>query len=321
MKKLHHSLLCKRLIMISIAFNIAYVCSSQVQYLGTINSGDVASAINFETQATGPYSFAAGYLSVASGHTSFSLGSYSTANGPHSFCIGDYCYSAGQGYSIGQGAKAMADQSYAFGKYVETYASGAITIGTSLSGHSLMNNICNSLMIGFNSTVPTLFISESEPSIGFNGHGRVGIGTTEPVARFQVSDGDIFIEDIYRGIVMKSPDGNCWRGTLNNVGQLVFVKLADCISLNVTENNVQPSTSPFKIFPNPASSLIKIQCTETEIDKNYTIGLFDTAGKKMISITLTAPLTNLNVNGISSGQYILTIANKKDSYSEIVIIN
>lgn len=321
MKKFHPSFLCKRLILISIAFNIAYICSAQVQYSGTVNSGNVASAINFETQATGDYSFAAGYQSIAAGHTSFAIGHQSIAEYGHSFSIGDFCYSTSQSYSFGVMAKANADQSFAIGRYVETNASGAMTIGSSQSNAPLLNNIPNSLAVGFNSSIPTLFVSESEFTDYYNGLGKVGIGTSNPVARFQIANGDIFIEDIDRGIVMKSPDGNCWRGTLNNDGQLVFVKLADCISLNLNDNTVQQSTSPFKIFPNPASNLIKIQCSETEIDKNYTINLFDTIGKKIISIPLTAQLTKLNVSGITSGQYVLTISNPIDSYSEIVIIN
>lgn len=321
MKTLQHSFLRRRLVLVILFFSIVYVCSSQVQNSGTVNTGNVASAINFETQATGAYAFAAGYQSVAAGYASFALGTNSTAYGHHSFCIGDYCYSAGQGYSIGQNAKAMADQSYAFGKYVETYASGAITIGTSISGHSLLNNICNSLMIGFNSTVPTFFISDSEHNPWFNGIGKVGIGTSEPVARLQVSAGDIYIEDINRGIVMKSPDGNCWRGTLNNDGQLIFVKLADCITLNLNEAVNQNSNTSFSIYPNPATNIVKIQCPDTKIDKNYTASIYDPSGKKIICLPISTPLTTLNVINLKPGQYMLTIANTIDCLTEVLIVN
>jgi hypothetical protein len=44
-------------------------------------------------------------------------------------------------------------------------------------------------------------------------NGYVGIGTAAPAARLQVADGDVYIEDINNGVIMKSPNGNCWRMT------------------------------------------------------------------------------------------------------------
>jgi len=63
------------------------------------------------------------------------------------------------------------------------------------------------------------------------GNHNVGIGTSTPSAALQVSNGDIYIEDITKGIIMKSPDGQCWRGKLDNSGNLVFSKI-DCSKIN-----------------------------------------------------------------------------------------
>jgi len=52
------------------------------------------------------------------------------------------------------------------------------------------------------------------------GMGFVGIGTGTPGSKLQVTGGDIFIENINSGIIMKSPDGNCWRVTIQNDGSL-----------------------------------------------------------------------------------------------------
>ena len=38
----------------------------------------------------------------------------------------------------------------------------------------------------------------------------------------QVTTGDVYIEDVGNGVIMKSPDGNCWRMTVNNAGEPVF---------------------------------------------------------------------------------------------------
>ncbi len=51
--------------------------------------------------------------------------------------------------------------------------------------------------------------------------GDVGIGVTEPKSKLQITDGDVYIEDINKGVIMKSPNGQCWRVTISNTGQLV----------------------------------------------------------------------------------------------------
>ncbi|MFM7488205.1 MAG: hypothetical protein ACKO13_14940, partial [Cytophagales bacterium] len=38
--------------------------------------------------------------------------------------------------------------------------------------------------------------------------------------------GDVFINNISSGVIMKSPDGNCWRMTVSNTGQPVFTTVA-----------------------------------------------------------------------------------------------
>lgn len=50
--------------------------------------------------------------------------------------------------------------------------------------------------------------------------GNLGIGTEDPASRLQITDGDVFIEDINKGVIMKSPNGNCWRMTINNDGSI-----------------------------------------------------------------------------------------------------
>jgi hypothetical protein len=52
--------------------------------------------------------------------------------------------------------------------------------------------------------------------------GYVGFGTKNPKAKVEVADGDVYISSIDKGIIMTSPDGQCWRGTINNSGVLEF---------------------------------------------------------------------------------------------------
>lgn len=85
-------------------------------------------------------------------------------------------------------------ESFAIGSYVQTTASGAISIGTSDAGSEMINNINSSLMIGFSSKVPTFFISNSDYTPDHTGTGKIGIATTEPKAKLHVN-GDTYIQN------------------------------------------------------------------------------------------------------------------------------
>ena len=52
--------------------------------------------------------------------------------------------------------------------------------------------------------------------------GYVGFGTKNPKSKVEIADGDIYISSINNGVIMTSPDGKCWRGTINNSGVLEF---------------------------------------------------------------------------------------------------
>jgi hypothetical protein len=56
-------------------------------------------------------------------------------------------------------------------------------------------------------------------------NGNVGIGTSTPKSKLQVTDGDIYIENASKGVIMTSPNGNCWRMTVNDTGNPVFTSI------------------------------------------------------------------------------------------------
>jgi hypothetical protein len=111
----------------------------------------------------------------------------------------------------------------------------------------------NNAIIGTWSNNSLTFNTNSAARMVIAATGNIGIGTNEPQAKLQVTDGDIFIENINRGIIMKSPDGNCWRGTLNNQGQMEFTLLTECVTVASEALPTNPGVS-IRIAPNPADS-------------------------------------------------------------------
>jgi collagen type I alpha len=50
--------------------------------------------------------------------------------------------------------------------------------------------------------------------------GNVGIGTSAPNAKLQVTNGDVYLDSATNGIIMRAPNGQCWRVTVVNGGGL-----------------------------------------------------------------------------------------------------
>ncbi len=157
------------------------------QYTEATGLNSFASGLS--TKAQGDYSSALGYNSTASGLGSFSIGNYNNVTGDYSFSLGSFCSVTGQsnGVAIGLHAISAARNAYSFGSFLESYAPGSIVIGTGSSKNDkLRNTKQESLVVGFNSIHPSLFVGMS-PSM--HETGKIGIGTDEPATKLHMYSG------------------------------------------------------------------------------------------------------------------------------------
>ncbi|MBK9378839.1 MAG: hypothetical protein IPM86_11665 [Saprospiraceae bacterium] len=63
------------------------------------------------------------------------------------------------------------------------------------------------------------------PPLSITAAGKIGIGTKDAAATLQVHDGDVYIDNNINGVIMKSPNGLCWRMTVGDTGQPVFTSI------------------------------------------------------------------------------------------------
>ena len=140
--------------------------------------------------AKGKYSLAfgnknySGDFSISVGESIVNSGAYASAFGKKINNTGDNSYvfgessniTANNSFSLGAKNDIHSSNSMALGNNLGAAADNSIVIGSGLGSNKLTNNNPNSLMIGFQSQAPTLFVTGSD---GFSDTGSVGIGTTD----------------------------------------------------------------------------------------------------------------------------------------------
>jgi hypothetical protein len=142
--------------------------------------------------------------------------------------------------------------------------------------------------------------------------GNVGIGTEQPFAKLEITDGDIFISDIESGIIMKSPDGGCWRGTLSNNGTLSFVSIT-CpgVIIGLKESGEEILKQAVLIYPNPAMDKINIEMNDTYNMVQYSV--FNISGKMMISGKTRNQTKAIDISNLERGVYFLEFKDRYDN--------
>ncbi|MDP3463180.1 MAG: T9SS type A sorting domain-containing protein [Bacteroidales bacterium] len=356
---------------------------------GNTVSGIQASAFGESNSASGNYSFVAGRNSIANQSNAVVIGSDSRASGGHSYVIGSTTFALGNfSYAFGGNSTSESDFSLVLGHNLIS-RNGAFVIGKGNVDAKLTNNNQESLMVGFNSAFPTMFVSRTElgfqsgrigignvtapeaklhiradanepatlqlEATGTSGDniysrmlftpnhsiqaannqnftfstqsskhfvfqdGNVGIGSSEPLAKLHVADGDVYIEDINHGIIMKSPDGNCWRGRVNNQGQLEFVLLPDCLTTSVS-NSKNETKSGIKVHPNPADGYIQFTCSLDDLSNYTSYSILDTRGNLVKKAGLVHVVTIVDTRELPSGTYFIHFEGNQAFWTEKVVI-
>jgi hypothetical protein len=190
---------------------------------GTTASGQRSTATGSYTTASGEYSTAMGYSTIASGDKSTAMGSFSTASGEFSTAMGSGTTASGNKSTAmglvttasGQGSTAMGYASTAAGDYstaigsadvttnglwsvgagqnVRSDAANNLVLGSGVDADNpLLNDIANSLMIGFNRTTPALFVSQNAVSINNTSTADgLNVSTINAVSRINFADGTV----------------------------------------------------------------------------------------------------------------------------------
>lgn len=163
------------LLFLSLFFNIHAEAQCVFCSGGSASSTKSSSIVGLNNTASGYYSFAGGNSSTASGLNSFAFGNQVIASNDGAFASGFSSIASGiLSFAFGNQVTAAGASSVAIGRFLQTATSPAFVLGCGFDLYNkLINDVPNSLMVGFNSNRSTLFVG---PSVAANYTGKVGIG-------------------------------------------------------------------------------------------------------------------------------------------------
>ena len=172
--------------------------------------GDYSVAMGRDAEASGEYSISMGCSTTATGIASIAMGESTNAGGDYSIAMGYGTDASGtSSIAMGYNTEASGDYSVAIGTYTTASDNYSIVIGQGVDNTDrLVNNIASSLMVGFNSDIPTLFVG---PSSGKGTTGKVGIGTTTPKNKLDV-EGGVAVGTSYAGTHTAPSNGMIIQG-------------------------------------------------------------------------------------------------------------
>jgi hypothetical protein len=316
-----------------------------------------AVAIGSESFARHSHSYVFGSFSEANGMHSYCIGSNSIAQTTYSYAIGYSAKSMfGNAFSIGNFVKSNATGGYVFGLGISSSEPLSNSVENSLaigmkstkptlfiseSTASSANNLTGKIGIGsVTSPQAKLHIRADELEdasllleASAGGQAKVILSEWHEIAyetdenlhlrtaqskAFVFHRGDIFIEDIQSGIIMRSPNGQCWRGRVNDQGMLAFEQ-TECPTAETALPEHGQEKHLMRVFPNPASKHLEV--VADGLNGSYTLRLLTATGQLMLEQQSRATHTQLNIQNLPSGTYLLVLeqdGQMKDSVKVLV---
>ncbi len=130
--------------------------------------------------------------------------------------------SNGTGSSIGLQLQAGTDGEFgAIG-----FGASSYTINPQYTGSTYIANTAQGIVLDCSETgASTRFTfrnggATSVEYMRIDSDGEVGVGTADPRSKLHISSGDVYIDNSANGVILTSPNGSCFRVTVDNAGSL-----------------------------------------------------------------------------------------------------
>jgi hypothetical protein len=151
--------------------------------------------------------------------------------------------------------------------------------------------------------------TESSERMRLAENGNLGIGSAEPAAKLHIADGDIYIEDIERGIIMKSSGGQCWKGIMSDNGTLAFYPV-DCPETQLVNTPVDKKTGEVFIYPNPPTDKLNV-VIKAEFQGRFYYTIQDFSGRVHSSSSSRSNQFEIDIKNLPAGSYVLSVKTSK----------
>jgi hypothetical protein len=292
----------------------------------SIVSGVSASALGYGNQALGNSSTVIGFSSIAEAQGSIAIGRYLKVDKNYSIVIG-------VGKSEEKRLINNIPRSLMIGFDSEFptffvsppqagYNTGRIGIGNVTSPQAKLHIRADeledaSLLLEASAGGQAKVILSEWHEIAYETDENLHLRTAQSKA-FVFHRGDIFIEDIQSGIIMRSPNGQCWRGRVNDQGMLAFEQ-TECPTAETALPEHGQEKHLMRVFPNPASKHLEV--VADGLNGSYTLRLLTATGQLMLEQQSRATHTQLNIQNLPSGTYLLVLeqdGQMKDSVKVLV---
>lgn len=112
------------------------------------------------------------------------------------------------------------DYKFLFMSFQHPNAANNVDLQTDAAGNSIGFDKDIAIVIALNDD---LGCATGQPCFVTSNTNNVGIGNNNPKTKLQVSQGDVSLTTTGTGVIMKSPNGNCWKLTVSNTGVVTAV--------------------------------------------------------------------------------------------------